>query len=76
MPRVMSRLFSRRLLQGEHTLHFSVETDPVSGWQVHELRDDTSILQRKYDDWHRVELAMSRFAIEASQLTRDGWREE
>ena len=75
MARVTSRLFSRRLQQGEHSLQFSVDVNPVAGWQVHEERDETPILQRTYDDWHRVELAMSRFAIEASRLLREGWQE-
>jgi hypothetical protein len=75
MARVTSRLFSRRLQQGEHSLQFSVDVNAVAGWQVHEERDDTPILQRTYDDWHRVELAMSRFAIEASRLLREGWQE-
>lgn len=76
MALVSSRLYSRRLQQGGHSLHFSVDVAPGEGWYVHEERDDTPVLRRTYDDWHRVELAMSRFAIEASQLTRDGWLEE
>ena len=76
MAQVSSRMFSRRLQHGGHSLHFSVDVARGAGWHVHEERDDVPVRQRTYDDWHRVELAMSRFAIEASQLTRDGWHEE
>ena len=70
-----SRLFSRHLQLGSHSRFFNVDVEPGVGWLVYERTDDQPVRQRTYDDWHRVELAMSRFAIEASQLTREGWRD-
>jgi hypothetical protein len=69
------RVFSRQLSQGAHSRRFSVDMDPTSGWTVRDEQDAELIRQTLYDDWHRVELAMSRFALAAQQLTRDGWHE-
>jgi hypothetical protein len=66
------RVFSRQLSQGAHSRRFSVDMDPTSGWTVRDEQDAELIRQTLYD---RVELAMSRFALEARQLTRDGWHE-
>jgi hypothetical protein len=75
VPQTLLRVFSRRLEQGAHSRRFSVDMDPAAGWQVQDERDAEPVRRRTYDDWHRVELAISRFALEAAQLAREGWQE-
>jgi hypothetical protein len=75
MSHTQFRIFSRRLQQGAHSRRFTVDMNPGAGWQVQDELDAEPVRQKTYDDWHRVELAMSRFALEAAQLTRQGWRE-
>ena len=45
----------------------------AAGWTIHE---DHRIVKRTWvRDWHRVENAMMRFGLEATQLQRAGWVE-
>ncbi|HEY1307394.1 MAG TPA: hypothetical protein VGF24_27760 [Vicinamibacterales bacterium] len=69
------RVFSRDLTDGSHHRRFAVERAPELGWQVREEADAEVIRQMTYDDWHRVELAIRGFTIEAAELKRRGWRE-
>jgi hypothetical protein len=75
MSHRLLNVFSRQLQQNGHSRRFTVEMSPGVGWRVRDERDAEPVRQREYDDWHRVELAISRFAIEAAQLARAGWRE-
>ena len=83
MPRVKgsamtpgrTRVLSKRLSFGAHTCTFTVEMTPGAGWQVRYEHDAKPTYQKRYDDWHRVEIAISRFAIEAARLTQEGWVE-
>jgi hypothetical protein len=71
---VLQRVFSSRLTDGSHVLRFEVERAPSEGWRVREERDAKVVRQVTYEDWHRVELAIRGFAVEAAELTRQGWR--
>jgi hypothetical protein len=71
---VLQRVFSSRLTDGSHVWRFDVERAPAEGWRVREERDAKVVRQVTYEDWHRVELAIRGFAIEAAELTRHGWR--
>jgi hypothetical protein len=68
------RVFSRGLTDGSHVRVFNVEQTQAEGWQIQEERDATVVRQVNYGDWHRVELAIHGFSVEAAQLTRRGWR--
>jgi len=68
-------VFSRNLTDGSHTRGFHVDKSPAEGWRVKDERDTEVIRQVTYDDWHRVELAIRGFSVEAAQLTRNGWRD-
>jgi hypothetical protein len=66
-------IFSKRLRSHEHVREFVVDEADERGWQVRE-EEDTRIVRRTWErDWHRVEKAMMRFALEATQLQRAGW---
>jgi hypothetical protein len=68
-------IFSRRLRSDEHVREFVIDEADDRGWEVREKQDDTVIKRTWIHDWHRVENAMMRFALEAIQLERAGWVE-
>jgi hypothetical protein len=70
-----THLYSRRLNHEGHVRSFSVEANTGGGWHVLDEEDASPVHQHTYDDWHRVERAMSRFVVEAARLRRAGWRE-
>jgi hypothetical protein len=75
MPRGRSHVYAQHLSHEGHSRAFTVEFDPTVGWLVSDAEDARTLRQRIYDDWHRVELAISRFAIEAARLKTEGWLE-
>jgi hypothetical protein len=74
MTRLPQRVFSRGLTDGSHIRLFNVERAPSEGWRIREVRDAEVVRQVTYGDWHRVELAIRGFSVEAAQLTQRGWR--
>ena len=67
-------LFALDLNNGAHRRHFAVERVPNLGWHVLEESETEVIRQTTVSDWHRVELAIRAFRVEAAALTRSGWR--
>jgi hypothetical protein len=68
-------IFSKRLRSQEHVRSFVVNEADERGWEVREEEDHHVIKRTRTNDWHRVEKAMMRFALEATQLQRAGWVE-
>ena len=68
-------IFSRRLRSQEHIREFVVAEANERGWEVREEEDDRVVKRTWMHDWHRVENAMTRFTLEATQLQRAGWVE-
>jgi len=68
-------IFSKRLRSREHTREFVVDEADERGWEVREEEDHRVVKRTWINDWHRVEKAMMRFAVEATQLQRAGWVE-
>jgi hypothetical protein len=68
-------IFSKQLRSREHTRQFVVDEADERGWEVREEQDQAVVKQAWIHDWHRVENAMMRFAVEAVQLQRAGWEE-
>jgi len=68
-------IFSKRLRSDDHTRTFSVNSAHQHGWEVREEQDDEVLTKTCLYDWHRVEKAMMRFAVEAMQLQNAGWTE-
>ena len=68
-------IFSKRLRSQEHTKAFVVDEADESGWEAREEEDHKVVKRTRMQDWHRVENAMLRFGLEASQLQRAGWVE-
>ena len=70
----VQRVFSRGITDGSHIRRLDVERAPEQGWLIREERDAQIVRNVTYGDWHRVELAISGFSAEASELTKKGWR--
>lgn len=68
-------IFSKRLRSDTHTREFVVDNADERGWEVREEQDQRIVRRTWMHDWHRVENAMMRFALEAMQLQRAGWVE-
>ena len=68
-------IFSRQLRSQEHIKEFVVDEADDRGWEVREEEDHRIVKRTWMHDWHRVENAMMRFAVEATQLQRAGWVE-
>lgn len=70
-----SIVYVRRLSQGDHSRDFTVDVEPGAGWRVREHQDASPLREHLYNDWHRVELAISRFTVESMRLKAEGWSE-
>ena len=68
-------IFSKRLRSQEHVKAFVVDEAGERGWEVRKEEDHRIVKRTWMHDWHRVENAMARFALEATQLQRAGWVE-
>jgi hypothetical protein len=68
-------IFSKRLRSQDHVREFVVDEADERGWEVREEQDHRIVKRTRMHDWHRVEKAMMRFALEATQLQRAGWVE-
>jgi len=73
MSSTLKPVFSLNLTDGEHHRHFAVERAPNQGWRIRDESDAEVIRQVTFDDWHRVELAITGFSAEAAILSRHGW---
>lgn len=68
-------IFAKRLFSGGHTKEFVVDEAQEFGWEVREEEDNQVVKRTWLHDWHRVENAMMRFALQATQLESSGWTE-
>ena len=69
-------IFAKRYASQDHTRAFVVgEADDRRGWEVREEEDNHVVKRTWLRDWHGVEKAMMRFAIEATELQDTGWTE-
>jgi hypothetical protein len=68
-------VFTKRLRRHDHIKEFVVGEANERGWEVREEVDHQVVKRTWMHDWHRVENAMMRFALEAGQLRQSGWVE-
>lgn len=66
-------MFVKELRQAGHIRKFSIEDRGRDGWEVREEQDDRVLKQIHYTDWHRVERALSVFALQIDELEGLGW---
>lgn len=67
-------MFAKTLTHGSHTRQFTIEEAGDDGWEVRQIDDSRLVTRKRYSDWHRVERALARFALEVEGLERQGWR--
>jgi hypothetical protein len=68
-------IFSKQFRSDDHVRQFVVDAADEQGWEVREEADHQVVKRTRMHDWHRVENAILRFGIEATQLQRAGWVE-
>ena len=66
-------MFDLRLRYATHIRHYSITPSEESGWDVRLEEDDTLRRHHRYQDWHRVERALTQFEREVIELTTRGW---
>ena len=69
-------VFAKRLVSDGHTREFVVDNPNDNGWEVREAEDNQVVKRSWLHDWHRVESAMMRFAIQTTELQSAGWEED
>ena len=67
-------MFSKSLRYHDHSRRYSI-APTESGWEVREERDSQVVKKAHYQDWHRVERARLKIAMELDDLRRQGWSE-
>jgi hypothetical protein len=67
-------MFAKELHNAGHVKKFSISENGTDGWEVREEQDNQVLRQVRYTDWHRVERALTVFALEIGQLEDRGWR--
>jgi hypothetical protein len=68
-------IFTKRLRSHNHVKAFVVDRVGERGWEMREEDDHRVVKRTLTRDWHRVENAMMRFALQVTQLERAGWIE-
>jgi hypothetical protein len=68
----MAMHISRSLTNNDHSIRFAV-TNHRRGWKVRQEEDARTVSDVVYDDWHRVERAVSSFDRKAAALRTNGW---
>jgi hypothetical protein len=66
-------LFAKRLKSANHVRAFVVNEADDRGWEARVEQDHRIVEQTWLHDWHRVEGAMRKFALEVLLLQRAGW---
>ena len=70
-----STLLTTTLVSADHRRSFQILAAPSAGWEAIEEQDLHVVQKRHYQDWHRVERALARFAHDIDELRKEGWRE-
>jgi hypothetical protein len=66
-------MFSQELTHAGHVRRFEITSHGADGWEMR-VEEDSAVLRRQwYTDWHRVERALTRVAIEVAELQNAGW---
>jgi hypothetical protein len=67
-------MFSHELSLSGHTRRFTISTAPAEGWEIRVEEDDRLVRQTHYNDWHRVERALTAVQREVRALQDRGWK--
>ena len=75
MTEGLTMIFSKRLRSDDHVREFHVDPADHAAGRSARKRTISVVRRTLMDDWHRVENAMMKFALEATRLQRAGWIE-
>lgn len=66
-------MFDLRLRRAHHIRRYFIHEISPAGWEVR-LEEDSELRRVSvYQDWHRVERALTLFELEVAQLLASGW---
>ena len=66
-------MFDVNVVSADRVRRYSIATAGEVGWEVTLMENHAVRLREIYDDWHRVERALSRMQQEVSRLLEQGW---
>jgi hypothetical protein len=66
-------MFAKELIHDGHVRRFEIANHDDQGWEVRVEEDRAVVRRQRYTDWHRVERALNRFALEVADLQDCGW---
>jgi hypothetical protein len=67
-------MFAQELTNAGHVRRFEILSQGADGWEMRVEEDSAVVRRKQYTDWHRVERAITRFAIEVAELQSEGWK--
>lgn len=67
-------MFTRELTYAGHVRRFTVREAGGHGWEAREEEDSRLVRHTRYQDWHRVERAISAMLQQVSELESRGWQ--
>ena len=67
-------MFAQELTHAGHVRRFEIRSQGADGWEMRVEQDSAIVRRQQYTDWHRVERALTLFAIEVAELESAGWK--
>ena len=67
-------MFEQELTNAGHVRRFEIRSHGADGWEMRVEQDSAIVRRQQYTDWHRVERALTLFAIEVAELENAGWK--
>jgi hypothetical protein len=66
-------MFSQELTHAGHVRRFNLSRYGADGWEMRVEEDSAVVRRQRFTDWHRVERALTRVALEIAELQNAGW---
>jgi hypothetical protein len=66
-------MFAQELTNAGHIRRFEIRSKGAEGWEMRVEEDSTLLRRQRFTDWHRVERAITRVALEVAELQSAGW---
>jgi hypothetical protein len=66
-------MFAQELTNAGHVRRFEIRSEGAEGWEMRVEEDSALLRRQRFTDWHRVERALTRVALEVAELQNAGW---
>jgi hypothetical protein len=66
-------MFTQELTNAGHVRRFEIRSEGADGWEMRVEQDSAIVRRQRFTDWHRVERALTRVALEVAELQSAGW---